>query len=101
MKSKEKFNNIVVLNKLPSNMVKEAIIVLRREYNFENIQNKQMKENIVKEAEDVLLNYIKNNKKEKNKKEIQKIKQKYKIGKLINIFLILVIIVLVTILIYF
>lgn len=83
MKSKEKVNNIIILNKLPSNMVKEAIIVLRREYNFENIKNKNIKENIVREAEDVILDFIKESEKEKDKKHFLKLKQKYKACKCI------------------
>ena len=34
MQSKEKQNNILVINKFPSNLVKEAIIVLKKEYHF-------------------------------------------------------------------
>lgn len=86
MKSKEKQNNIVIINNLPSNMVKEAIIVLRREYNFENTYNKKFKENIVKEAENVIIDFIKDSEREKEKKETIKIKRKYKISKGINYF---------------
>lgn len=94
MQSKEKQNNIVIIDKLPSNMVKEAIIVLRREYNFEAISNKRLKENIIKEAEDVILNFVKESEKEKEKKEIMKIKRRYKVSKIINYLMILCLIIL-------
>lgn len=87
MESKEKLNNIVLLNKLPSNIIKEAIIVLKREYNFENLENKNLKENIIKEAEDVINDFIKEQEKRKNEKEIRRIQRRYKISKFLNIFL--------------
>lgn len=83
MKSTEKVNNVIVLNKLPSNIIKEAIIVLRREYNFETIKNKNMKENIIREAEDVILDFIKESENEKDRKKILKLQKKYQICKYI------------------
>lgn len=84
MQSKEKQKSIVVLDKLPSNMIKEAIIVMQKEYDFENICNKKMKENIVKEAEEVILELIKKAEYEKEKKKVEFLIKKYKISKIIN-----------------
>ncbi len=89
MKSKEKLNNIVILNKLPSNLVKEAIIVLNREYNFENNESDNLKENIIEEAEDVISDFIKQQNKKDGQQEITNIQKRYKRSKYLNMFLIL------------
>jgi len=89
--------NIVVLKNLPSNIVDEAIVALK---NNELIKNKQLIENgqnkklknknkdyIVKEAENVITNYISNIEKQKNKKSLEELENKYKQLKLITILL--------------
>jgi len=89
--------NIVVLKNLPSNIVDEAIVVLK---NNELIKNKQLIENgqnkklknknkdyIVKEAENVIVNYISNIEKQKNKKSLEELENKYKQLKLISMML--------------
>ena len=84
MQSKEKQNNILVINKFPSNLVKEAIIVLKKEYDFENIYNKKMKENVVKEAEDTILEFIKKSEYEKEKGRLSRLEKKYLLSELMN-----------------
>ena len=89
--------NIVILKDLPSNIVDEAIVVLK---NNELIKNKQLIENgqnkklknknkdyIVKEAENVIVNYISNIEKQKNKKSLEELENKYKQLKLISMML--------------
>ena len=89
--------NIVVLKNLPSNIVDEAIVVLK---NNEIIKNKELVENgqnkkvknknkdyIVKEAENVITSYINNIEKQKNKKSLEELENKYKQLKLISMLL--------------
>lgn len=89
--------NIVVLKNLPSNIVDEAIVVLKnneiiknREL-VENGQNKKVKNKnkdyIVKEAENVITSYINNIEKQKNKKSLEELENKYKQLKLISMLL--------------
>lgn len=89
--------NIVILKNLPSNIVDEAIVVLKnneliknREI-VENGQNKKVKNKnkdyIVKEAENVITNYISNIEKQKNKKTLEELENKYKQLKLISMLL--------------
>lgn len=89
--------NIVVLKNLPSNIVDEAIVVLKnneliksREV-MENGQNKKVKNKnkdyIVKEAENVIQSYISNIEKQKNKKSLEELENKYKQLKLIAMLL--------------
>ncbi|MBR6504896.1 MAG: hypothetical protein IKT41_04215 [Clostridia bacterium] len=89
--------NIVVLKNLPSNIVDEAIVVLK---NNELIKNKEMIDNgqnkkvknknkdyIVKEAENVITSYINNIEKQKNNKSLEELENKYKQLKLISMLL--------------
>jgi len=89
--------NIVVLKNLPSNIVDEAIVVLKnneiikdREL-VENKQNKKVKnknkDKIVKEEENVIATYITNIEKQKNKKSIEEVENKYKQLKVISMLL--------------
>ena len=86
----DNLKNIVVLNNLPSNLIDEAIIILKSkntarrlepiEKNI-SINHKKQKENdndyIIKEAEMVISNYI--SKMDKNKKYVDNnIEKKYK-----------------------
>ena len=100
MQSKEKQNNILVINKFPSNLVKEAIIVLKKEYDFENVYNKKMKENVVKEAEDTILEFIKNSEYEKETGRLYRLRKKYILSKLINFSFSLIIGVLIILVIF-
>ena len=84
--------NIVVLKDLPSNIVDEAIVILK---NYDNVKNKEVidytninkseqSENnnydtVIKEAEHIVQDYIKNIEKDKEeKRNINKINLKYK-----------------------
>lgn len=91
--------NIVILKNLPSNIIDEAIVVLKsnelikdREL-IENRQNKKVKNKnknkdyIVKEAENVIVNYISNIEKQKSRKSLEELETKYKQLKLISLLL--------------
>lgn len=82
--------NIVVLKDLPSNMVEEAIIILKANVNVKNIDKKKenikvvakgkidSKDYIVKEAESVVANYISSIEKPKQLEvSNKKLKKKY------------------------
>lgn len=91
--------NIVVLKNLPSNLVEEAIVILktnkyakRLEHIDKNnannncIKNKENKDYVVREAESVISNYITKIEKNKNEKApIKNIEKKYKKLKLYSI----------------
>jgi len=89
--------NIVILKDLPSNIVDEAIVVLK---NNELIKNRELVENrknkkvksknkdyIVKEAENVIVNYISNIEKQKSKQSLKELENKYKQLKVISMLL--------------
>ena len=93
--------NIIVLKNLPSNIVEEAIVVLKgnkikaSEKNTKgNEQKPKQKEYIIKEAEMVISNYLSTmeSMKIKNEKKNSKIEKKYKALKAISIALGLVLI---------
>ena len=88
--------NMIVLKNLPSNLIEEAIVILKQnkkakkyQYIDEKIKSVAAKENedyIVKEAENVINNYIKNleMKSYKSKNDIKKMKKKYKMSLILN-----------------
>ena len=90
----EDMRNIVVLKDLPSNLVEEAIVVLKQNQKI-NVENKGKTEQksekhkfgnyITKEAEMLITDYITKVEKNKKNKEIKKIENKYKTLKRINI----------------
>jgi fructose-specific phosphotransferase system component IIB len=100
--SVENLKNIVVFKNLPSNIVEEAIIILKTNKKVKNVQYtekcirnktendiKNPKEYIVKEAESIISNCVSNiensnNKKQKNYIELEK---KYKKIKYLAIIL--------------
>lgn len=95
--------NIVVLKNLPSNIVEEAIVVLKGNKIKlpEHIENKKegnkksgTKDYILKEAEMVVSNYISNieGKRQINNKKISKIEKRYNRLKLISIGLVIALI---------
>ena len=99
---KESMKNMVVLKDLPSNIVEEAIVILKPNVKFKsldlsqnnNIKNKKIKvENpkkyIINEAEMLISNYISSieNDKNRNIKLNKKIEDKCKRLKIISIFL--------------
>lgn len=94
----EDMRNIVVLKDLPSNLVEEAIIVLKQNQKIkkpEYVENKGKTEQksekhkfgnyITKEAEMLITDYITKVEKNKKNKEIKKMENKYKTLKRINI----------------
>ena len=89
-----KMRNIVVLKNLPSNLVEEAIVVLKGnkiklpEYAEKKAEVKTgSKDYILKEAELIISNYVSNLEKNKlgKKKSLDGIEKKYKRLKLITI----------------
>lgn len=83
--------NIVVLKDLPSNLIEEAIVILKENVSIKNINKKKEnikvttrgklnpKEYIIKEAESVVASYIANLEKPKQLEVTNnKIKKKYK-----------------------
>lgn len=96
----EKMKNMIVLKNLPSNIVDEAIIVLKNnkktkvlskiEKQGENKQEKEKsEEHIVKEAEMLINNYVSRYEDEKKLKSysVKQIEHRYKRLKLISIVL--------------
>lgn len=81
---KNKLNNVIVLKELSSNIIEEAIIVLKKNVNFKLEEKEKTKpqemsnKTILKEAEFVIENYI--NKIENKKAQIEndKLKKRYK-----------------------
>lgn len=101
--------NMIVLRDLPSNIVEEAIVVLKSNTkikkpelaknkleNFKNSKNnkedKNSKDYIIKEAEIVISNYISKieNQDIKGKKELKQLERKYKKLKLCTIGIVIV-----------
>lgn len=91
--------NIVVLKNLPSNLVDEAIVILKSNKNAKKLQlaerntsvdyreTPQNKDYVIKEAESVISNYIAKIEKNKlNKKSNNNIETKYKNIKIYSIF---------------
>lgn len=83
--------NIVVLKDLPSNIIEEAIVILKENVNIKNIDKKKenvkvtaggkkkSKDYIIKEAESIVASYISNLEKPKELEIFnKKIKKKYK-----------------------
>lgn len=97
----DKMKNIVVLKNLPSNIVEEAIVILKcdkksvecvKKHIKNSSSEKQIKsvdkskDYIVKEAQMVISNYISNIENQKilknNKKDSKKLEKKYKVMKI-------------------
>ena len=98
--SNDNFKNIVVLKNLPSNLVDEAIVILKSKKTARKLEliekklliryknNNNSEDYIVKEAENVVTNYIINIEKNKNKKNVcNNIETKYKKIKAYSIFI--------------
>lgn len=103
---KDNLKNMVVIKNLPSNIVDEAIVILKPNIKIKNLDNIEKKNNkgskkkndnnkpnpkkyIINEAEMVIGNYISGieNNKRKNIKENKKMEMKYKRLKLVSIIL--------------
>ena len=98
----ENLKNIVVFKNLPSNLVEEAIIILKTNKKVKNVQYtencirnktekdiKNPKEYIVKEAESIISNCVSNieNQKIKKQKSYVELEKKYKKIKYLSIIL--------------
>lgn len=93
-----KMKNIIVLKGMASNVVDEAIVVLKpnvklkqSEYNTKgkmNREDKNKKMIVMKEAENTINNYVKKLQKEANSKEEMALRKKYKFLQVCNVVLI-------------
>ena len=98
----ESMKNMVVLRNLPSNIVEEAIVILKPNVKLKNLdlaenkatnkkgENKTKQDSrkyIVNEAEMIVSNYLSNIEKEKKHEINKKIENKYKRARGIAIFL--------------
>ena len=92
-----KLKNIIVLKGMASNIVQEAIVILKPNIEFEscgnfkknkdNSPNSKKKKSVVSEAEYVIDNYIKEIEYTSSKRKNKRIERKYKISIAINIIL--------------
>lgn len=92
-----KLKNIIVLKGMASNVVQEAIVILRPNIEFEKCnslyKNKEnnlfntKKKSVVSEAEYVISNYIKEIETTNSKRKSKKLENKYKFSKILNVIL--------------
>ena len=103
--------NIVVLKNLPSNLVEEAIVILKSRKNVKKLEYIDKKENrkkddknkndyIIREAECVISNYINLIERKDKKEDNEKINKKYKRLKIYSIIVTLFLILFLAIWIY-
>lgn len=97
----DNFKNIVILKDIPSNIVEEAIVVLKPNTQLEHVENKininnskiKSKDYILNEAQNVISNYISKTENVIKQKNIKNTLQyKYNILKIITLTLIAAII---------
>lgn len=89
MREAKKSKNIIFLKDVESNLIEEAIVILNKKVNLENLNKKSKylnSEMVLKEAKNVINNY---SKKIEINAEIEKIKIKNKRIKIVNIILII------------
>lgn len=99
----KQLKNMIVLKNLPSNMIEEAIVVLKKNKKIEITQQVEKKEAvqcrmnsneyIVKEAELVISSYISEIEKNKKAKKVKNIEQKYKKARFFSIALLVLMVV--------
>ena len=95
---KSQMKNMVVLRNLPSNLIEEAIVVFKTVKNAKEFQyidkiesnknepsKRDTKDYMVKEAESVISNYIKNNEKKTTRVNNSNVNKNYKRLKLYSI----------------
>ena len=92
-----KTNNVIFLKEFESNIISEAFVVLKEEINFTNLSPIKTKKSIskmdiLKEAEFLITQKIKQNKIEYERFKINKLERKMKILKIINIISIIALI---------
>ena len=89
----EKIDNIIFLKNIESNIMEEAFIVLKDNFKIDALNTNekmvQTESNIIKEAEMIINEKIKESNIEYEKIKLKKIKKKYKFMKIINIILLL------------
>ena len=91
--SKEKRKNMVILKNLPSNILEEAIVILKPNVDarsFEEINNKNdniYKDYIINEAKMIISNYISTIEMNKDEEKTKKFKVKFKLFKGISFIL--------------
>lgn len=91
----EGLKNIVVLKNLPSNIIEEAFVVVKQNLKIDNINkestNSEKEENyIIKEAQMVISDYLKNVENINEEQKIKKLEDKYKKLKAFSVWLALV-----------
>ncbi len=99
----KQLKNMIVLKNLPSNMIEEAIVVLKKNKKIEITKQLEKKEAvqcrmnsneyIVKEAELVISSYISEIEKNKKAKKVKNIEQKYKKARFFSIALLVLMVV--------
>lgn len=92
-----KLKNIIVLKGMASNVVQEAIVILRPNIEFEKCnslyKNKEnnlfnnKKKSVVSEAEYVINNYIKEIETTNSKRKSRRLEKRYKLSKILNVIL--------------
>ena len=109
--NKENMKNVIILKELPSNLIDEAIIVVKdkkkvKDLNYSdngivqgNMKNEDLKKiksikkedrkYVIKEAEVVVKSYIKRIEDNLSDRKLDKLKKAYKKTKIINLFLLL------------
>ncbi len=94
---KNKTNNIVFLKDIESNIIEEAIVILRKNIKLENIEKSDMNENIdiLKEAELIINQRISLENYEFEKYKVNKLESKFKKMKIINIILSIALVLLI------
>lgn len=95
-----KMKNIIVLKGMSSNVIEEAIVILKPNIKLkqseyinskkQNVQEKNKRKVIVREAEEVIKNYIEKIQIKNKVIEEKKLKSKYKFLKVINIILFII-----------
>ena len=98
-----KLKNIIVLKGMASNVVQEAIVVLKPNIDLENprtynkeknfVGKNNKKKSVVLEAEYVINNYIKEIENTSTKRKKRNLEKKYKISKIFNVILIVAFII--------
>ncbi|MBP3596769.1 MAG: hypothetical protein J6J60_05155 [Clostridia bacterium] len=92
-----KLKNIIVLKGMASNVVQEAIVILKPNIQFEKCnslyKNKDntlfniKKKSVVSEAEYVINNYIKEIETTNSRSKVKKLEKRYKFSKILNVIL--------------
>ena len=96
--NKSNMKNVIILKNLPSNLIDEAIMVVKDKKKVKDINysdfikykeeiKKEDRKYVIKEAEVVVTNYIRRIEDNLSDRKIDKLKKSYKKSKLLNAFL--------------